>query len=1016
MSNISNIDIELNVSGNAGEKFKETTESAESLNQALEPLKTIAEDIAAGFSKLDDLLSQLVSITSNIEGVTAKTQELNAMSLDNSVQQFEEIKSEIQELNTEISNIDGATFESGMDKVAKSLDKVAKKNEQAVKDTKKLKQELQELGTVGSNAHNKTAKSVSKHTKALSKLQTMIKRLIMYRIISGIFRAITNSIKEGINNAYQYSKAINGAFAQSMDKLATSSLYLKNSLGALASSFVQMIEPVLTWLMDNLADIFNFLSVVFAKLAGEDTALQAKKSLTEYAEATDSAATANENFKKSLAGFDELNNISSSATSAATATSGSANIGDMFYDIDISGMSWGDVADMEGFQKSLDTLKAIGLSIGVISGIFGKIKTSSIAVIIYFCIKVFEDIESISSEGANFDNITDLLSDLEGVAWGIAGLNGNLTAMGIIGAIKIVTDFVNQAPAIWKGITEGDWSDIDTSKLIEDGVLAVIFVATAINKFKKNKAVKTVAESGSEIQMATEGVSNTTSVFSSGMKKLAANMLLGIAILAEVIIAVGLFVAGIWGIGLLIQQVVIAWQPVLENAGTAATAIGIGTALLLVIGTVTALLGSLGGVGLIVPLALGIAILAEISASADLFLAEIWVIGLLLNKIAIAWQPVLDNGDTVTKGIEYGSAILLAIGVVTAALGALTVASAGLLPLAIALGTALLVELAVAVIEFTDSLSAVAYEIADVLSPALEHLNPVLPKTESNLKDFNKFMSKIAGVAVEFSKDSVIAGIADVVTKIVSFFTGNPIGNMAKNVKTNGTQAKSLNKNLAIANPELEEAVDLLTNYNKLLSKISALTKSATDIDLKNLKANLKTVGQNIVVGLANGLEDKKKTLSNALKEVLDDVLSTENGKKYGKTFGEAIATGISNGFKGAKFPKLSGTISTKLNNKVELDLKAYAMGGIVDSGQIFIANERGPELVGTIGNQTAVANQNQIVTAVSLGVYNAIVDAMSKTTQTQQPVSVVINGREVFKTVQSESKAYSKRTGQPAF
>ena len=43
------------------------------------------------------------------------------------------------------------------------------------------------------------------------------------------------------------------------------------------------------------------------------------------------------------------------------------------------------------------------------------------------------------------------------------------------------------------------------------------------------------------------------------------------------------------------------------------------------------------------------------------------------------------------------------------------------------------------------------------------------------------------------------------------------------------------------------------------------------------------------------------------------------------------------------------------------LALKKYADGGFPDYGDLFIANEQGPELVGTIGNRTAVANSSSI-------------------------------------------------------
>ena len=54
------------------------------------------------------------------------------------------------------------------------------------------------------------------------------------------------------------------------------------------------------------------------------------------------------------------------------------------------------------------------------------------------------------------------------------------------------------------------------------------------------------------------------------------------------------------------------------------------------------------------------------------------------------------------------------------------------------------------------------------------------------------------------------------------------------------------------------------------------------------------------------------------------------------------------------------------------------ASGGVVDEGQMFIAREAGPELVGSIGRKTAVANNDQIVSGIEAGVYRAMVAANS--------------------------------------
>ena len=107
------------------------------------------------------------------------------------------------------------------------------------------------------------------------------------------------------------------------------------------------------------------------------------------------------------------------------------------------------------------------------------------------------------------------------------------------------------------------------------------------------------------------------------------------------------------------------------------------------------------------------------------------------------------------------------------------------------------------------------------------------------------------------------------------------------------------------------------------------------------------------------------------------------------------------------------GGVAQKLGKSFGL----YANGGYPASGEIFISRENGiPEMVGSIGGRTAVANNDQIVDAVSIGVYNAVVDAMSRSGGNKQPTIVQINGREVFRAVQDESTSYQKRTGQPAF
>lgn len=70
-----------------------------------------------------------------------------------------------------------------------------------------------------------------------------------------------------------------------------------------------------------------------------------------------------------------------------------------------------------------------------------------------------------------------------------------------------------------------------------------------------------------------------------------------------------------------------------------------------------------------------------------------------------------------------------------------------------------------------------------------------------------------------------------------------------------------------------------------------------------------------------------------------------------------------------------------------------FASGGFPDVGQLFIARESGPELVGTIGGRTAVANNSQIEAGIAAGVEEAnegiITAILSCTTQLIRAIEV---------------------------
>lgn len=113
-------------------------------------------------------------------------------------------------------------------------------------------------------------------------------------------------------------------------------------------------------------------------------------------------------------------------------------------------------------------------------------------------------------------------------------------------------------------------------------------------------------------------------------------------------------------------------------------------------------------------------------------------------------------------------------------------------------------------------------------------------------------------------------------------------------------------------------------------------------------------------------------------------------------------------------------TLSTAYTPMTSSSLSTYASGGFPDAGQLFIANEAGPELVGSIGGKTAVANNSQIETGIAQGVYQA--NAEQNTLLSEQNSllrqllekgsDIVLDGKKVSRGLQSYNQRQSKLSG----
>ena len=552
------------------------------------------------------------------------------------------------------------------------------------------------------------------------------------------------------------------------------------------------------------------------------------------------------------------------------------------------------------------------------------------------------------------------------------------------------------------------------------------------------------------------GIGAATARLGSIGTSLIVNIALGVAMLAEIGAASALFLAEILVVGKLLDEINQAWQPVLDNGEPIAIAIGVGTGLLVGIGVVAALLGvAATATAGALPLAIGLgtAMLLELGVAAALFLAEIIVVGDLLVEVNKAWQPVLDNGENIEKAIATGTTLLIAIGVVSAALGVAAVASVGLLPLAIAAGTGMLLQLADAFGDFCDALSDVSADITNTLAPALTGVNDVLPSVRDEMDDFVEFMIAFAGDMVLYTGSSAIAGIAATIDAFLDFFTVDPIKRLANEIDDQYDDMTSLKQNLKDVIPVIKDVTDLLDEYNVAMDdfeKASGTGGGVIGAILKEVTFGVKVLLEKGWNALPSWLTDIVTNVSTTLTKgwtslpsfltSLSTTASTTLTKGWTSlpSFLTSITTTVSTTLKKGwtSLPNwisdIAGTLKIKLPHisvswidtgvlgikYPSFSVSYYAQGGFPDMGQLFIAREAGAELVGNIGGRTAVMNNDQIVESVSTGVYQAVVAALGGNSDEGGDTQIIINldGEKIYENQQKVARNRGYNLGMGVF
>lgn len=228
----------------------------------------------------------------------------------------------------------------------------------------------------------------------------------------------------------------------------------------------------------------------------------------------------------------------------------------------------------------------------------------------------------------------------------------------------------------------------------------------------------------------------------------------------------------------------------------------------------------------------------------------------------------------------------------------------------------------------------------------------------------------------------------------------------------------------------IEEDIDKVEDEGGKLAK-AIEDDFCTVIGISSPSTVMAGHGRNVVQGLINGIKAKLTDVGNAVtslcKKVTQTVASDANLKAFedaGAKITSSIAKGMKSGsLSGASDDVLGGVSFTSFNNTMKAagktaveyfvigmrsvaiptphlnftmtakgfagnkllmtgvpDIKWYALGGFPNMGDLFYANERGPEMVGRMGSRNVVANNNQITEGIRRAVKDAMLEVAMQT------------------------------------
>lgn len=184
--------------------------------------------------------------------------------------------------------------------------------------------------------------------------------------------------------------------------------------------------------------------------------------------------------------------------------------------------------------------------------------------------------------------------------------------------------------------------------------------------------------------------------------------------------------------------------------------------------------------------------------------------------------------------------------------------------------------------------------------------------------------------------------------------------------------------------------------------------KDAIPAGWAQISASIKAQSEQAANGMKTAFESAKGSIlavwdgiKSGVQSAISDIISAVNRMSSSVSSAISSMNNSINRFTNGANQKITQT-QTKIN---EIKVPKFASGGYPNTGELFLAREAGPELVGSIRGRSAVANNDQIVEGIRQGVYEAVSAAQNGNQGGAVEVKLYIDGRQVAASVEKAQR-----------